>query len=367
MTTPRQDGFSMPAEFSPHAGTVMIFPERPGSWAYGAKDARAAFAQIAARLSRCENVWMLVNPRTAEAARQILPPAVKLVEIDTDDAWARDVAPTFVGNASGEVRGISWQFNAWGGDFDGLYTDYQKDDAAADSFCAALGVPCYDARPFVLEGGSIHTDGEGTLLVTEACLLSKGRNPGLTKEQIAAKLCEYLGGEKVIWLPHGIYNDETNEHIDNIAAFLEPAHVVLAWCDDPADPQYAMSRADLAVLERETDAKGRPFRVTKLPVPHKPVCVTPAECEGYVFAEGEDTREPGERLAASYVNFYFGNDCVLVPQFGGEYEADDRQAVEILRAAVPEREIVPIPARCILLGGGNIHCITQQVPQGINL
>lgn len=362
MKTPKQDGFRMPAEYEPHRGTILIFPERAGSWGRDASAAQQAFARIAERLSKCEQVFMLVNDRTAETARRMLPAAVRLLHIDTDDAWARDVAPTFVRHPNGEVRGISWQFNAWGGDFDGLYTDYQKDDAAADAVCRTLGFPCYDARPFVLEGGSIHSDGEGTILVTEACLLSKGRNPDLTKDQITAYLLEYLGAEKVIWIPFGIYNDETNEHIDNIAAFTGAGKIVLAWCDDPNDPQYAMSRADYDVLANETDAKGRKLQITKLPVPHLPVCVTAEECEGYDFAEGEDTREPDERLAASYVNFYIGNDCVLVPQFGGVYSADDTQACDILRGCFPTREIVPIPARAILLGGGNIHCITQQIP-----
>ena len=364
MNTPKTDGFHMPAEFEPHHGTVMIFPERPGSWAHGAKDAQRAFTEIAARLSQCEQVYMLVNDRTATIAAAMLPEAVTLLHIPTDDAWARDVAPTFVRNDStGELRGISWQFNAWGGDFDGLYPDYQQDDAAADAVCAALHKACYDARPFVLEGGAIHCDGEGTVLVTESCLLSGGRNPQMTKEQITAKLLEMLGAEKVIWIPFGIYNDETNEHIDNICAFTAPGEVVLAWCEDPDDPQYALSLADFDVLSRETDAKGRRLKITKLPMPHKPVCVTAEECEGYVFAEGEYTREPGERLAASYVNFYFGNDCVLVPQFGGAYAADDARACEILRGCIPGREIVPVSARAILLGGGNIHCITQQIPE----
>jgi len=363
LTTPKQDGFYMPAEFEPHHATVMIFPERAGSWGIDPTAAQRAFSKIAARLSLCEQVYMLVNARTKTTAQAMLPPAVRLVEIPTDDAWARDVMPTFVRNQNGEIRGISWKFNAWGGDFDGLYPDYQRDDAAADAFCKAVGIPCYDARPFVLEGGAIHCDGQGTVLVTEACLLSKGRNPSMTKDEISKKLCDWLGAEKVIWIPYGIYNDETNEHIDNIAAFLAPGEVVLAWCDDPHDPQYAMSRADFDVLSHETDAKGRLLHITKLPVPHQPVSVTESECAAYLFAEGEDTREPGERLAASYVNFYFGNDCVLVPQFGGKFAADDARACEILRQSIPHREIVPVSARCILLGGGNIHCITQQIPK----
>ena len=364
VNTPKQDGFFMPAEFAPHHGTVMIFPSRPGSWGTDPSAAQRAFAEIAARLSQCEQVYMLADERTEAAAKALLPDSVRLLHIRTDDAWARDVAPTFVRNSTGEIRGISWQFNAWGGDFDGLYPDYQNDDAAAEAVCAALHVPCYDARPFVLEGGSIHTDGEGTVLVTEACLLSKGRNPQLTKDEISACLCEYLGAEKVVWIPYGIYNDETNEHIDNIAAFTAPAEIVLGWCDDETDPQYAMCRADSDILSKETDAKGRHFRIVKLPVPHRPVCVTEAECEGYEFSDGEDTREPGERLAASYVNFYIGNDCALVPQFGGAYAEDDAKALEILRGCLRGREIVPVSARCILLGGGNIHCITQQIPKG---
>ena len=367
MQTPKQDGFFMPAEFSPHHGTVLIFPERPGSWGYGAADARRAFAEIAEKLSAHEQVYMLVNSGNREAARAMLPPAVRLLEIPTDDAWARDVAPTFVRNAAGEVRGISWQFNAWGGEFNGLYTDYAQDDAAAEAVCKALSVPCYHAAPFVLEGGAIHSDGEGTVMVTAPCLLSPGRNPQLSRDEITAKLCAYLGAEKVLWLPHGIYQDETDEHVDNIAAFTAPGEIVLAWCEDRDDPQYAMSAADYEYLSRETDAKGRHFRITKLPVPHKPVCVTEEECAGYEFAEGEDTREPGERLAASYVNFYFGNGCALVPQFGGEYAEDDARAVEILRGCLKDREVIPISARAILLGGGNIHCITQQIPAGTNL
>lgn len=367
MLSPKSEGFVMPGEFERHHGTVMIFPERPGSWGTDPSAAQHAFAEIAARLSQCEAVYMLVNPRSRAAAERLLPPEVHLLDIDTDDAWARDTAPTFLRNAQGEIRGISWKFNAWGGNFNGLYPDYEKDDAAARAVCGALGVPCVDAAPFVLEGGAIHSDGEGTVLVTEACLLSPGRNPQLTKDEISAHLCVFLGAEKVVWIPHGIYQDETDEHIDNVAAFLSPGHIVLAWCDDPDDPQYAMCRADFDVLSQETDARGRHFRITKLPVPHQPVCVTAEEVGAYCFAPGEDEREPGERLAASYVNFYFGNDCVLVPQFGGVFTDDDARALDILRAAVPERKIVPISARCILLGGGNIHCITQQIPAGITL
>ena len=163
-----------------------------------------------------------------------------------------------------------------------------------------------------------------------------------------------------MWLPRGIYNDETNEHVDNVCCFCAPGEVILAWTDDENDPQYPLSRACEAALQQATDAKGRPFVIHRLPIPSTPITVKENDLTGYVFEEGEDVREVGERLAASYVNFYIANGVVLVPQFG---DPNDKAAREILAKCFPTREVVPIPARDILLGGGNIHCITQQVPR----
>ena len=216
----------------------------------------------------------------------------------------------------------------------------------------------------MLEGGSVHSDGEGTLLVTEACLLSAGRNPRLSREEISKQLCDYLGGKKVLWLPRGIIHDETNEHVDNVCAFVSPGEVVLAWTDNPTDPQFALSSLTLSYLESQTDARGHELKIHKLPIPDVPVCCSEADCAAYSFEPGEDTRVPGERLAASYVNFYFSNDAVLLPQFGGANAESDRRAVKIMTALCPGRRIIPINARAILQGGGNIHCITQQIPKG---
>ena len=362
---PADDGFYMPAEFSPHQATIMIFPERPGSWPYGAVKAQQVFSQIIKEIAVDERVYVIVSDSTEKAAQAALGDVdnVTLINIPTDDAWARDTAPTFVVNGS-EVRGIDWQFNAWGGTFDGLYAHWERDNALARLFCELQGFDSYDAQHFVLEGGSIHSDGEGTVLVTESCLLSGGRNPQMTKEQITDTLCGYLGAKKIIWLPRGIYNDETNEHVDNVCAFLKPAEVVLAWTDNKDDPQYPLSKACLDTLENETDAKGRSFIVRKLPVPDKPVCVTEQDLSGYVFEDGEDVREAGERLAASYVNFYFTNGAVILPQFGGDNEESDKRAVKLMSEWCPDRRIVPVPAREIIVGGGNIHCITQQIPKG---
>lgn len=361
---PADDGFFMPAEFSEHSATVMIWPERPGSWCYEAKFAEKVFAEIIGKISEFEKVFVLASNKKFYHAKACLENVrnAEVLNINSDDAWARDTAPTFVVNGKGDIRAVDWQFNAWGGEYDGLYANWDNDDKIPYELCKKLGIALYDAHPFVLEGGSIHTDGEGTLITTEECLLSKGRNPQLTKAEIEENLKKYLGVKKIIWLPSGIYNDETNGHIDNICAFVATAEVVLAWCDDENDPQYAISKACLKVLENSTDALGRKIKVHKLPVPKVPVTVTEKDLEGYVFEDDEDTREIGERLAASYVNFYFCNGAVILPQFGGENSESDRVAAEILEKVCKDRKIIPIYARDIILGGGNIHCITQQIP-----
>lgn len=376
ITTPKRDGFRMPGEFEKHQGCIMVWPERPGSWPFGAVKARQAFAGVIRAIAKSETVYVAVNERTRASAVEMLIPEVNrnivLFEQETDDAWARDIGPTFVKNEAGELRAVNWEFNAWGGEYNGLYASWARDNAFAEAFVNRVfrsnnesgksKVIMYDASPFVLEGGSIHSDGEGTVIVTEACLLSGGRNPSLTKEEIEDRLREYLGAEKIIWLPYGIYNDETDEHVDNVCAFVRPGEVVLAWTDKSDDPQYNMSQADLRLLEEETDARGRRFIVHRLPIPEHAICVQEADLAGYEFEAGEDTREVGERLAASYVNFYISNGAVIVPAFGGENTESDRRAAQILQGLFPEREIIQISALDILLGGGNIHCITQQVP-----
>jgi agmatine deiminase len=358
---PAVDGYLMPGEFEPHWGCIMIWPKRPGSWPFGAKEARKAFAEIAEAIADSEHVVMLAEADVIDSARELLSDRIQVVLMESDDAWARDTGPTFVVNQRRHVRGINWQFNAWGGEVDGLYADWRKDDLVAGQFLDAFGYETYDASHFVLEGGSIHSDGQGTILVTESCLLSPGRNPSLTKLEIEEQLKNYLGAKKIIWLPYGIYQDETNEHVDNVCAFVRPGEVILAWTDDKDDPQYEMSLADLKILEQETDAKGNHFIIHKLPIPKKPVCIKPEELSGFIFEPGEDMREAGERLAASYVNFYISNGGVIVPQFGDEH---DKVALKLLGECFPERKIYPIYARDIIVGGGNIHCITQQIPEG---
>lgn len=368
-TIPREDGFYMPGEYAGHMGTLMIWPERPGSWAYDGRGAKAAFCDIILSLSRNEKVYLFASESGVSEARGMLllqscaenlNENIIILEVPTDDAWARDTGATFLVSEDGKtLRGVDWRFNAWGGNYDGLYASWDRDQEVARKICEVVNADCYDAGDFVLEGGSIHSDGEGTIITTEECLLSPGRNPGMTKAEIEKKLKDYLGAKKVIWLPYGIYNDETNGHVDNICCFTKPGEVALAWAGNAGDPQYERSLMALSVLENERDAMGRKIKVTKLLIPDNPITVTESDLAGLSFEEGEDEREVGERLAASYVNFYIGNGQVLVPQFG---DTNDSAAVETLKQCFPDREIVPVFARDIIVGGGNIHCITQQIP-----
>ncbi len=356
-STPAADGFRMPAEWEPHAGCWMAWPERRDNWRERAAPAQSAFAAVASAIAASEPVTMAVSGAQLEAARDALPDAVRVVEVSTDDAWLRDTGPTFVVDRAGARRGVDWRFNAWGGLDGGLYAPWDRDDRVAAKVLEVEGDARYRA-PIVLEGGAIHVDGEGTVLTTEQCLLNPNRNPELDRAAIETALHGYLGTEKVVWLGDGVFEDETDGHVDNLACFARPGVVLLTWVEDPADPQHAISRDALERLEAATDARGRPFEVILLPAPG-PLTIDAAEAAGVEPAPGTQPRRAGDRMAASYVNFYLGNSRVVHPLLD---PARDEEAAAILRGAFPDHEVVGVPAREILLGGGNIHCITQQVP-----
>lgn len=355
-STPAADGFRMPGEFEPHDGCWMAWPERPDNWRLGAGPAQEAFAAVAAAIAVSEPVTMAVSGGQMERAQALLPRSVRLVAIETDDAWLRDTGPTFVVDRS-RRRGVDWHFNAWGGVEGGLYASWERDERVATGILEAEGAERYRA-PIVLEGGSIHVDGEGTVLTTEECLLNPNRNPQLSREQVERALCDYLGAEKVVWLGRGVFEDETDGHVDNLACFARPGVVLLTWPEDESDPQFEISRDARERLEAATDARRRSFEVVLLPSPG-PLAMTAEEAGGIETAPGTQPRRGGDRLAASYVNFYLANSRLVMPLLD---ERHDEEAAEILRHCFPRREVVGVPAREILLGGGNVHCITQQVP-----
>lgn len=357
-STPRQDGFWMPAEFAPHAGTWMLWPQRPDNWRQGGKPAQKAFTWVANAISEFEPVTIGVSADQYANARQMLPPHIRVVEIANNDAWMRDCGPTFLTDGKGGLRGVDWIFNAWGGTYNGLYEPWDLDEAVAQKVLEIEKADRYKA-PLVLEGGSIHVDGEGTCLTTAECLLSPGRNPNLSQAEIETHLKAYLNVEKVLWIPRGVFNDETSGHVDNLACFLRPGEVALTWTDDPSDPQYERSVETLEYLSTVTDAQGRQLQVHRIYQPD-PILITAKEAEGVESANGTLPRHAGDRMAASYINFYFCNSGAVVPIFGDQH---DIVALEMLQSLLPGRRVVGVPAREILLGGGNIHCITQQQPR----
>ncbi len=356
--TPARDGFHMPAESAPHAGCWMLWPERPDNWRRKALPAQAAFAAVATAISRFEPVTVGVSAAQFDTARAQLPVRVRVVELSHDDAWMRDVGPTGVVNGAGELRGIDWPFNAWGGFEGGLYAPWEMDDQVARKVLEIEGVARYRA-PLINEGGAIHVDGDGTALVTEECLLNPNRNPRLSRAQIERHLRDYLGVSCIVWLGCGVFHDETDGHVDNLACFVRPAQVCLTWCDDPRDPQHAISKDALERLLAARDARGRRLQVHKLPAPG-PLYMSAREAAGIQRKRGSQARVAGWRLAGSYVNFYLANGGLVMPLLDPH---TDRAAGRQLKRLFPDRKVVGIAAREILLGGGNIHCITQQLPQ----
>ncbi len=357
-SNPRRDGFYMPGEYEPHQKTVIIWPQRPDIWRNGGREAQEVFARVANTIAGFEPVLMLVNEDQYDNARTKLLSQVQIAGIASDDSWCRDTGATFVKNERGVIRGIDWGFNAWGGLKDGLYYPWDKDSLVAEGLCELEQVDTYSPENFVLEGGAIHVDGDKTAIVTEECLLSEGRNPRLSKDEIEGVLKHYLNVDQVIWLKYGIYNDETNGHVDNICCFVRPQVVVLAWTEDTEDPQYERSRSCYDILREAVDAKGRRLEIHKLNLP-RPITVSKEESEGLVRTERTRPRKAGDRLAASYVNYYVCNGAVIMPGFD---DPMDQPAKEKLQQLYPDRKVIQIDTREILLGGGNIHCITQQIP-----
>jgi agmatine deiminase len=356
-STPARDGYRMPGEFEPHRGCWMAWPERPDNWRRAAEPAQEAFAAVAEAINVSDPVTMAVSDGQYEHCRSLLSPSIRVVEISTDDAWMRDIGPTFLTDGTGGSRGVDWRFNAWGGLDGGLYYPWDRDDRAAQKILEIEGLDRYRA-PIVLEGGAIHVDGEGTVMATEECLLNPNRNPELSPQQIEAALFNYLGAERMIWLGRGVDSDETDGHVDNLACFVRPGVVLLTWTDDSSDPQYAISRDALERLDGAKDARGRTLEVLRIPSPGLMV-VSEEEASGVAAVAGSRPRRAGDRLAASYVNFYPGTTRVVFPRLDERF---DDLAEEVLQACFPDRELIGIPAREVLLGGGNIHCITQQVP-----
>lgn len=357
-STPKQDGFRMPAEFAPQEKVWMIWPERPDNWRDGGKPAQEAFTNVAKAISKFTPMNVIVSQAQFQNARYQLPDEITVYEMSNNDSWVRDCGPTFLVDDKGHLRATDWEFNAWGGLVDGLYFPWNQDDLITRKICEVEGIDSYRTEGFVLEGGSIHVDGEGTVLTTEMCLLSEGRNPDLSKEEIEKMLCDYLNCEKVLWLKDGIDPEETNGHVDDVACFVRPGEVACIYTEDESSPFYAAAQDAYRRLNEMTDAKGRKLKVHKLACPVENVEIK-ADFK-IDSVEGTLPREDGDISIASYMNFLITNGGVIVPQYGDE---NDALAIKQLQDIFPDKEIVGVNTREVVYGGGNIHCITQQQPK----
>jgi agmatine deiminase len=339
-------GYRMPAEWEPHEGTWLAWPHEKTDWPGKFQPVPWVYCEIVKRVARHERVHILVNDESVERnARKLLrsahaeSPSVDFVQLRTDRSWTRDFCPIFVRDERGKPVITDWRFNGWA-----KYKNWQTDDAIPSELASKLGIkgvqPKLGRRRVVLEGGSIDVNGMGSLLTTEECLLSdvQQRNPGLTREDYESVFAHYLGVTRVLWLNRGIAGDDTHGHVDDLARFVDPSTVVVAVEQDRSDANYGPLQENLKLLKDMTDQNGKKLRIVPLPMP-----------EPVFFA--------GQRLPASYANFYIANNLVLAPTFN---DKNDRVALNALAKLFPDREVVGIHAVDLVLGLGTLHCMTQQ-------
>lgn len=348
---PAELGFRMPAEFELHAITWIAWPHNRDDWPGKFEAIPWVFAEITRHLMAADGACILVNSAAKERqVRKLLGQLgllpgdrLRFLRVPTNRVWTRDYGAVFVTNPAGEVGCLDWHFNAWA-----KYPDWQLDDAVPGQVAHELGwllwQPTHRGRRVVLEGGSIDVNGTGLLLTTEECLLSgvQCRNPGFAKEDYERVFADYLGVAKVLWLGRGIVGDDTHGHVDDLARFVSQRTVVAVMEDDPQDENYIPLQENLERLRGMTDQEGGRLEVIELPMPDP------------VYFDGQ-------RLPASYANFYIANDRVLVPTFN---DPMDRVALGILADLFPGRIVAGIHAIDLVWGLGTLHCLTQQQPAG---
>jgi agmatine deiminase len=331
----------LPAEWEPHERTAMCWPARTDMWGALYADAEVAHAEVANAIARFEPVTMLAAPRTAERAAAMCSSNVEVIEQAIDDSWFRDSGPIYVLDDDGDRVATDWQFNSWGEKF----LPYADDAVAARRFADRRREPVRSID-MVFEGGSITGDGDGTLVTTTQCLMHPNRNPTMTQSEIEATLRAGLGADRTIWLPYGLsLDDDTDGHVDNIAAFAAPGRLVLQGCDDVDEADWVRLDVDRRIAQGAPDARGRRLEVVTVPV--------------LPFAE-IDRGDGPERVVVPYLNYYLGNGFVLIPTCGHPADAD---MVALIAQQYPDREAIALDVGAVLAaGGGGIHCITQQIP-----
>jgi len=335
--------YRMPAEWAPQDRVWMAFPctgYSLGDDEESRHEARSTWAAVAHAVAEFEPVTVVVHPPERAIADRYLSKSVDIIEAPLNDAWMRDIGPTFVHGADGSVAAVDWVFNGWGAQD---WAQWDLDANIARVVAEAAGVPIISSD-LVNEGGGIHVDGEGTVLVTDTVQLDPGRNPGITRAEVEAELARTIGATHAVWLPQGLTRDSerfgTRGHVDIVAAITSPGRLLLHTQGDQSHPDYAVCRTIRTALDASHDASGRGWEITEMPAP-----ATLTDSEGYVDY--------------SYINHLVVNGGVIACGFGDAHDAD---AVAILAEQYPGRRVVTVDARPLFARGGGIHCITQQQP-----
>jgi agmatine deiminase len=335
----------MKADFAFHNGTLLLYPTRKDVWRRNAELIAETVKDLSRILSRYEPTVLGVLPELDKNRIQASCPDVQVTAMQYDDIWVRDsgAIPTDDGL-------IKFGFNAWGGD-EGLYGSRAQDSTIPEQMSKLLG-KSLSLSSLTLEGGNLLTDGNGTLICIRSTIVNDNRNPGISAEEAEKELKRALGIERIIWIDEGLVLDETGGHIDNLCAFADEDTLLIAWTDDPENPNYPIVRSALESIEA---AKGKKYNVLKIPLPSTFVR-TESDCDGLEYPDGSKPRLPGEVIQPSYINFIFANGAVIVPTFD---DPMDDEVKRIFESAMPGRKVIPFPAREVVLGGGGLHCITK--------
>lgn len=335
-------GWSMPAEWSHHAATWMVWPHNQAlwesTWGVTLSLVQQDFARVATAIARFEPVKIIVDPSAIASAKALCGHGIELIVQAVNDSWCRDSGPTFICHPQQGTAGVSWRFNAWGGK-----SAHDLDESLGRRVLNHLGLECF-GTPLCNEGGAIHVDGEGTLITTESVLLNPNRNPGMSKAEIEDIFARLLGIKKTIWLPgdpNYVTGDMTDGHVDGVCAFARPGVLLVDATHDQHSTYAQVVRENRRALELASDAQGRRFELIEL----------------YEATDAVDT--DAEVFCASYTNFYIANGAIIMPAYG---IGADQVAAEVLAQAFPGREIVPVRINHLAHGGGGVHCITQQQP-----
>ena len=338
LKTPAESGYRMPAEWAPHECCWMAWPSQADQWPDGLAGAQETYAAVAQAIRRFEPLRMVVEPNCIDEARAYCGPTIELIPFPIDDPWMRDSGPSFLTRGDGARAGTAWRFNSWGG----KSPDYGDNARLARRVLSFAAAPVYQSS-LCLEGGGIHTDGQGTVITTESVVLNANRNPGISKSAAERELCDALGATKVIWLPgdpESVYVDITDGHVDGLLSFVKPGVVI--YESDPSATGSALRLAaeNRCALETAIDASGSRLQIISMD-------------------DAYEVETPHRMFSRSYVNFYIANGGIVMPSFG---VAGDARARAVVQAAFPDHKVVQIDITKLASGGGGIHCITQQQP-----